>query len=238
MHSVVRSEDDMESIRVLPRGNARFAISETEAIAEHSKRYRAANGVGWTEPYRLEAPPEEPLAELSIPAAQFCDWLSPYARQYASVTVLNESGYTFPSDSGYCHIGFGPSTDAGIFADCEDGKVLSIWCDLPGETPEENAVLADMLLALNSDHDLILVDWDLGAVIPLDNREAVEGYLATYAKLISASRAAPSPTTAAAPPPPDSRRPPPRSAAGAAPAGLSARLLRFLLRRWRRPWGR
>jgi hypothetical protein len=235
MHRLACYEVATEGVRIMPGSNVGFAADQTEALREHDKLHRAPDGVGWTQPYRLDDPPQT-LAALAIPAEHFRALLAPHARAYDSVTVTGEFGYGFSGDDELSYIGFGPSAKAGVVAECSKDRVTAIWCLLPGATPEENAVLAEMLLALDDKHDLILVDWRVGAIVPLNIREHVEWYLADLLEICSSPAASPAPP--AGPPPPGSRRPPPRSAAGAGPAGLSARLRRFLLRRWRAPWAR
>ena len=225
-------DEQLGGIKLEPFSNVSFLLDQIDALQEHSRQHRAPDGIGWTKLFRLDAPPE-PLETLAMPAERFRELLRPFAPPFDTVTVTSEFGPAFADEDSF--IGFGPSDKAGIFAECADGKVKSIRCVLPGATAEENAVLADMLAALNSEHDLILVDWWMDVTVPLGIREYVEVYLATLLKLRAAQKRAANPATPAAPPPPDSRRPPRQSAAGAAPAGLSARLRRFLLRRWRRP---
>ena len=233
MHSLFCYDFEVESIRILPFANWMFAADQIEALKAHDKQHRAPDGVGWTKMYRLESPPEC-LATRGLSCDSFRERLAPLAPQFETVTVKEENGYDFSGNDELSYLGFGPSGRAGVVAECRNGKVDAVWCVLPGASAKENAVLAEMLHALDRDLHLILVDWHAGMVIPLADLASIEAYLAALLERHLAWQAA-SPGTRVSPPPPGSRRPPQQSAADGSPAKLSARLLRFLLRRWRRP---
>ena len=173
MHEFHFDEDTPGQTVLLPVSNWSHCERELSAAERHAEAHRDPVGAGWTKMYN-PTPPPEPLRDLKITREGFAALLAPHGKQFdrlvSPLSAIDEQ-------LGISSIGFGPGGWAGIVADLDGELVTWIWCALPAETAEGNAMLAKMLGALGKEHHLMLVDWQGGELVDLRSRTALETYL-------------------------------------------------------------
>ena len=172
-------EDDPGQVQILPSANKNYCEREFVKIREHAEAHETPDGVGWTKMYELGQDADSlvgtrSLKSLALSKSRFVELMAPHSRQFDKlVSPLSE----FDEELGIRSVGFGPSASAGVIADLEGDIVCAIWCRAYVSEFEHKAEMANLLAALNTDNEMLLVDWSNLVVVNLRSREEVDAYL-------------------------------------------------------------
>jgi hypothetical protein len=162
-------EDDYCQIEVLPASNWDYCVTQLQKIGKFS--YEHFDGAGWTDMHiRGESPQQVKSLNINVKdlASSLSKTLTPFDR------VL--TGYSSFREETEQTMAFGSEISSIIFVEYENDVVTAIWLDSGIMSREDKQLALTVLLRLESMSEMILVDWNLGKIIKLSDRDKLISY--------------------------------------------------------------
>lgn len=165
-------EDSYCLIQLLPMSAWEFCSEELRAIAAFSAAHR--EGDSFKDIY-IRRPSPSGLPDLEISRSAISDILGRVLPVCRHVTT----GYGSFVESATRTIGFGATSSCCIFVEYDEaGLVRTAWCQLTAVKPADHAAMGEALMELGAAYELLIVDWENGVLLALDDRDRLSRYLA------------------------------------------------------------
>ena len=163
-------EDDYGQIQVLPISNWNYCLSELKKIGEFSDEH--FDGMGWTDIYIRDENPHG-LASLNINTKDLASILGKTLAPYDKVLT----GYSTYREEAKRTLAFGSETSCIVFVGYESNNIVEeIWLDFGISTQKDRELAVNGLLNLGSLGETFLVDWSLGDMMKLSDKDKIMSY--------------------------------------------------------------
>jgi len=174
MRTAYFHEDDYCQVEVLPAAAADYCRSEMCRIDEFAEAHRAA--LVFTDMYmRCQAP--IPLGAFGVTIEEMGAAVESLLPPFEQVLT----GYSTRQEPCPSTAAWGDDDSGAVFAEVGDGGVIrAVWLSLNGIPPARVPHWSQALRAIPRAAELMIVDWNVGDVVPLSDESALSAYLNGY----------------------------------------------------------
>lgn len=161
-------EDDYCQVEIVTASNRDSYLKEIEQIQEFADEH--SDGIGYTDMY-IRQDNQCPTADMKISFQNIDKNISCYLHKFNSV----KTGYSSYACECESTVGYG-FKELSIFLEHENEIVKNIWITGFARNQNHLETFTNVLEYLGK-LDLILVDWNVGIVVNLNDKEEIEKYL-------------------------------------------------------------
>lgn len=163
-------EDDYGQIEVLSISNWDYCLSQLKKIGKFSDEH--FDGIGWTDMYIRDENPQR-LASLNINVKDLASVLGETLEPYDKVLT----GYSSYREESKRTLAFGSENSCIVFVGYDSNDIIQdIWLDFGIVTQNDKELALKGLSILESIGEMIIVDWGVGSMIKLSDKDKIMSY--------------------------------------------------------------